>query len=123
MLECLQEMYRLWKANGGDPDRIVGEYVERVRKGDTELHNQRRRVSFLFQKLAFLYYHRLIPPEFRREWLGFSLEAIAVLMPIETKALPQIVDGPPFPPTLELIGVKSLDFRRMFWLYNEGRRK
>jgi hypothetical protein len=124
MLACLQALYQLWFDKRGSSEQIVKEYVARYESGDLELHYQRRVVSFLFQKLAFLYYHNLIPREFRKEWLGFSLEVIAILKPIELMAMPEILKNqPPFPASLDLHEIGSKDFRRMFRLYNEARNK
>ena len=124
-LDALRAVYNLWTENEGKTEKIVKEYIRRFHKKDDSLHYQRRTVSFLYQMLAFLYFHNLIPKEFRKEWLGFNLGAIAVLHPIETIAMKKILNKQAkFPDLLDMKGIESIDFRRMFELYNTaGRRK
>lgn len=119
MLKSLLVMYTLWNDCGGDNQKIAEAYEAKLREGDFTLHNHRRRVSLLFQQLAFMYHNRLIPRKFRKKWLGFSIGVIAILYPIETKALPNFLKGQPeFPDELDLKEISSIDFRRMFTLYN-----
>ncbi len=122
MLDALMAVYRLWNERGGVSEEIAEEYVRRFSAGDLTLHERRRRVSLLFRKLAFLHHHRLIPAEFRRDLAGFDLDAIAVLHPIETQAMPRILQGEPqFPRALEADKAGSEESRRMFQLYNRMR--
>jgi hypothetical protein len=122
MLDAMRALYQLWKGCRGESAKIVDEYVNRYRQGDS-LHYQRRLVSLLYQRLAFLNEHKLIPKEFRKEWLGVSLDVIAILYPIETDAMREITkDEPELPPELDLKKVDSADQRRMFTLYNTWRK-
>lgn len=119
MLDSLLVLYKLWNDYGGDEKKIVEAYEKKFRSGDFTLHNHRRRVSLLFQQLAFMYHNRLIPRKFRKKWLGFSIEVIAILYHIEIKALPNLwKNQPEFPDELDLTEIDSKDFRRMFTLYN-----
>lgn len=120
MLESMLELFKFWNKYGPDNDAVAKEYEKRFRDGDMVLHNHRRRVSLLYQKLAFLHDRRLIPRTFRKKWLGFTIEVIAILYPIETIALPNALkDELEFPPFLDLKDISSMDFLRLFGLYNK----
>jgi hypothetical protein len=101
---------------------VVAMFVKRYRAGDVELDEARRKVSHFFQRLALLNDYRLIPYRFRREWFGVTLHVIAVLYPIETEAMKQVIPGKKYlPEELPMQGLHT-DFGRMFGLYNEWRR-
>jgi hypothetical protein len=124
MLRALQTLYDLWDDCEGDADRIVDTFVERYGDsppGDTRLYAARRKVSHYFQRLAVLDAKGLIPRRFRREWFGLSMDAVAILHPIETRAMRQILPVREMPEEL-LPESPSVDLNRMFGLYNRWRR-
>jgi hypothetical protein len=119
MFNALSMLYGLWRESQGDPSRVVDKYIESYKYRGTKLHEERRRVSHFYQRLALLKTYRLIPRRFKRRWFGLNLESVAILHPIETVAIPEMLKGPDFPPSLDTHGARSEDNIRMFEMYNE----
>ncbi|NDW12603.1 hypothetical protein D0T50_06835 [Bacteroides sp. 214] len=85
--------YDLWNFYGIDPETYIERYVEAVKNGDNELHFKRRHISSFYQKLAFYYKKGYISKKDIKVFWGksFADTITLLLLPIEYKAMPQIL--------------------------------
>jgi len=114
MLNALQSVWKLIDDNNREREKVITTYKQH-REDSLPTHSHRRRISTLYQQLAFLRSNNLIPRKFKKTFPDLDLSIIEFLFWMEEYGINVRSEKPKHIPENEIAD----HYKPMYDMYND----